>query len=90
MNNLDKIKSLLLDNQTDIAISQLTELATNNPNDDNIFFLLGNAYCKENNWQQALNAYCQAIEINPDSPARLAYEHIQEIMSFFNHDLYNP
>lgn len=90
MNSLDDIKSLLQNNQTDIAIAQLEKLTIAKHDDDEIFFLLGNAYCKKNDWQQALNAYCKAIEINHDSPARLAYEHIQEIMSFFNHDLYNP
>ncbi len=86
----DEIKTLLQENKTDIAISKLEKLAISNHDNDEIFFLLGNAYSKKNAWRQALSAYCKAIEINPDSPARLAYEHIQEIMSFFNHDLYNP
>lgn len=90
MNNLDEIKQLLQDNKTDVAIALLENITSENNRDDEAYFLLGNAYSKKNAWQQALNAYCQAIEINPESPARLAYNHIQEILSFFNHDLYNP
>lgn len=90
MNELEYIKQLLLDNKTDEAIARLDNIIATTPNDDNVYFLLGNAYRKKNAWREALNAYCQAIEINPESPAKLAYEQTQEILAFFNHDLYNP
>ena len=84
------IKELIDNNETDKAISLLNQIIEKDKTCDEAYFLLGNAYCKKNAWQQALNAYCQAIDINPESPATTAYQHIQEILSFFNHDLYNP
>jgi tetratricopeptide (TPR) repeat protein len=67
-----------------------TFFIADNPKCDEAYFLLGNAYCKKNDWREALNAYCQAIDLNPNGPARMAYEHIIEILDFFHHDLYNP
>lgn len=88
---LDEIRGWLHDGETDKAISGLKSLsATDCEQLDEVFFLLGNAYCKKNDWQQAINAYCQAVDINPNSPAKLAYERINEILNFYNHDIYNP
>ena len=87
---MNHIKELLNNNNTDKAIELLSLAIANNPHCDEAYVLLGNAHCKKNDWQQAMNAYCQAIELNPESPAVMAYKHLQEIMDFFNHDLYNP
>lgn len=87
---MDRIKELLNNNDIDKAIELLELSIADNKNCDEAYFMLGNAYCKKNNWQQAMNAYCQAIELNPESPAQMAYNHLQDIMKFFNHDLYNP
>ena len=90
MNKLDHIKQLLQNNNIDTAISLLLELKLQQPENDDIHFILGNAYCKKNDWQQALNAYCQALTINPKSPARIAHDRVIEILNFYHHDRYNP
>lgn len=90
MNNLDNIRELISNNNLEQAINELNSIIENNKSCDEAYFLLGNAHSKNNNWREAINAYCKAIEINPDSPACVAYQHIIEIMDFFNHDLYNP
>ena len=87
---MEHIKYLLNNNDIDKAIKMLKQIIKSNNDSDEAYFLLGNAYCKKNDWQQAINAYCQAIELNPESPALMGYKHLQEIMDFFNHDLYNP
>ena len=33
------------------------------------YYRLGNKFRKEGNWQEALNNYIEAIELDPDSPA---------------------
>ena len=53
-------------------------------------YLRGNAWLKKGNTRQALNNYLQSIELDPDGPAAIAYKHIQEILNFYDHDLYNP
>ena len=74
MEQLKTIKELI--NQGDVteAIRQLDEyLITDSTDRDEAFYLLGNAYRKQGNWQLALNNYQYAIDLNPDSPAREAY-----------------
>lgn len=90
MKEIDKIRELIQSNHIEQAINDLNSIILNQQPCDEVYFLLGNAYCKKNAWREALNAYCQAIELNPESPARMAYDHIIEILDFYNHDFYNP
>ena len=84
MEQLKTIKELI--NQGDVAeaIRQL-----DSTDRDEAFYLLGNAYRKQGNWQLALNNYQYAIDLNPDSPAREAYRMAMDILNFFNKDMYN-
>ena len=54
------------------------------------YYLRGNAYRQQGNWRMAINSYLEAIELDPDGPAVMAYNNAQEILAFFNKDLYNP
>lgn len=54
------------------------------------YFILGNAHRRMANWRLALNSYSEAMELNPASPAKDAYDSVMEILEFYNHDLYNP
>jgi len=89
MEDFGKIEQLLLAGETDEAISLLIDFVSKNPLSDKAFFLLGNAYRKKENWELALNNYRQAIEINPDSPAKYAYNMVIEILEFYNKDMFN-
>ena len=90
MKVLNEINDLIQNNNIEQAITALSSFIAYNQSCDEAYFLLGNAYCKKNAWREALNAYSQAMELNPDGPARMAYDHIIEILDFFHHDLYNP
>lgn len=90
MEQLKTIKELI--NQGDVAeaIRQLDEHLTSDSScRDEAYYLLGNAYRKQGNWQQALNNYRRAIDLNPESPAREAYRMAMDILNFFNKDMYN-
>ena len=50
----------------------------------------GNALRKQGNWQEAINCYIEAIELNPDSPAVEAKAMLDDILNFYNKDAYNP
>lgn len=71
------------------AESILLEELKRTPQEDQIFYLLGNIQRKKSNWQEALQYYAQAIEINPDSPATHAREMIVQILNFYDKDRYN-
>lgn len=89
-----EIRTLLHDSQVAEAISALNvalnDMSLSPSQRAEAYYLLGNAHRKNNNWREALNNYSEAIAINPNSPAQEAYDSVQEILAFFNKDLYNP
>ena len=87
---LNIVKGLIKEGSLDKAISLLSEyIQSDTTNDDEPFYLLGNAYRKQGNWQQALNNYLEAMERNPGSPAVQAHQMMMDILNFYNKDMYN-
>lgn len=90
MEQLKTIKELINQGNVAEAIQLLDNyLSTDSVDQDEAYYLRGNAYRKQGNWQQALNNYQYAIDLNPDSPAREAYRMVMDILNFFNKDMYN-
>lgn len=90
MERLDTIKGLISQGDADQAIGMLDAmLQTDFPGKDEAYYLRGNAYRKQGNWQQALNSYIRAEELNPESPAREARRMVLDILNFYNKDMYN-
>ena len=54
------------------------------------YYKLGNEYRKKGNWQEALNNYINAIELDPDSPAVEAKKMLDDILNYYCTDIYNP
>ena len=76
--------------ETELAIKELDLfLQTSAEHRDQAYYLCGNAWRKQGNWQQALNNYRRAMDINPDSPAKNAYAMVMDILNFYNKDMYN-
>lgn len=87
------IKKLIHEGKVEDAISFLTNLTcskTSKVCNDEVYYLLGNAYRKQGNFQEALNCYLEAIERNPESPAVKARDMLMEILDFYNKEMYNP
>lgn len=91
MNQFDNIKKLINSGDVEKAIEELGRYisAGNNPDKDEAYYLIGNAYRKQGNWRQALNNYQSAIELNPESPAVQARNMVMNILDFYNKDMYN-
>lgn len=89
----NKIRALLARNETDEAIHLLTPLiekgATTTCDDDELFYLYGNAWRKKGNWKKALENYLEAMSLNPQSPAKEAHRMLMDILEFYNKDMYN-
>ena len=83
------IKELIKEGQLETAIEQLSQYIQLDSTDDEPYYLLGNAYRKQGNWQLALNNYLEAMERNPESPAVHAYQMTMDILNFYNKDMYN-
>ena len=90
MDRLSQIESVLSDGSADEAIGLLEEdIASLEEPSDRAYYLRGNAYRKKGDWQGAINNYLEAIAINPDSPAKNAYSIANDILDFYNKDMYN-
>ena len=91
MNEITECKRLLQEGQIEEVMQRIQELlhAGTHPADE-LYYLLGNAYRKQQNWQQAINCYSEAVAVNPESPAREARTMILDILNFYHKDLYTP
>jgi tetratricopeptide (TPR) repeat protein len=85
-----KLRDLLEASKADEAIAAAEQYrAEGGVMDDELFYLLGNAWRKKGNWQMAMNNYLEAIHLNPESPAQQALDIANEILAFYNKDMYN-
>ena len=86
----ERIQALLGADKADEAISLLDGYrAGGGRMDDALFYLLGNAWRKKGNWQMAINNYLEALSLNPESPAQQALDIANDILDFYNKDMYN-
>ncbi|MDE7412491.1 MAG: hypothetical protein K2N05_01695 [Muribaculaceae bacterium] len=81
-----KIKTL----PTEEAIRILSDYISDNPSSDEALTMRGMKYWSTDQRSLAINDYLAAIRINPDSTARLALQASQDILNYYNKDLYNP
>ena len=87
---MNQIKKLLREDKTSQAIEELNNFISTHPDcDDEPYYLLGNAWRKQGNWQFALNNYMEAIDRNPESPAVEAKRMVMDILEFYNKDMFN-
>ena len=54
------------------------------------YYQQGNAWRKQGDFKRALDCYMEAIALDPESPAVAAKEMLDDIMSFYCKDYYNP
>lgn len=88
---LDEIKSKIEGGtQPSEAIPLLDELIKDEPRNDEAYLERGLLHWSCGHRANAINDYLAAIEINPESKARLALKTANEILDYYNKDLYNP
>lgn len=54
------------------------------------YYRAGNACRRTGDWQGAINNYLAAVELDPDSPAGEAKRMLDDILGYYNKDMYNP
>ena len=54
------------------------------------FYNHGNEYRRKGDWKHALDNYLEAIALDPESPAVEAKRMLDDILSFYCKDFYNP
>lgn len=87
--NIETIKKLIAEGHISEAIN-LAKNCMGQGNDAMLHYLMGNAYMKQGNRKEAMNAYRLSEQLDPESPAAETRKMIDNIMAFYNKDLYNP
>ncbi len=54
------------------------------------YYLKGNQFRKMGNYPEAINNYIEAIELDPESPAKEAKRMLDDVLEFYCKDFYNP
>ena len=85
----ENVNQALLEGKMDQAFEQLQQMIAANPKDDEAHYLMGNYYRKIGETRLSMNSYLAAIDINPESPAQFAYDHMIKVLDFYNKDMYN-
>lgn len=72
------------------AVAYLSTYIETHPEDDEAYTLRGMKYWSLNLRKEAINDYLTAININPQSSARMALDYANSILDYYNKDLLNP
>ena len=91
--SIEEIKRLLSESKSEQVIAAVDQMVSGRIDRAvmaQAYYLRGNAYRQQGNMRQAMNSYLESMELEPDGPAAQAYHTIQEILNFYDHDLYNP
>ena len=72
------------------AIERITAYLAENPKDTDALTLRGMKHFGNGQRALAINDYLAALEIDPDCNARLALQSANDILDYYNKDLYNP
>ena len=92
MKNIEELKNLLANSESDQVIAATQEWIASEKKDDlaTVFYLRGNAFRQKENWREAMNCYLRAVELDPHGPGVEAYEMAKRILDYYNKDYYNP
>lgn len=91
MKSLEEIRSMLESGAIPSeVIIELDAFIASNPQSDEAYLERGMLHWGCNNRALAINDYHAAIAINPDSLAKQALQNANDILDFYNKDLYNP
>ena len=90
MSVFQKIEELINQNRLEEAIISLNNAIKIDTYNDQLYFQRGKLHWRFGNRSQAITDYEHAVAINPQSPARIALDNAQDVISFFNPDIFNP
>lgn len=90
MLSLPNIQQLIDENRFDEAKTELDMFLTEQPSDDEAYFMRGKLKWREQNYSGAVTDFEHAVAINPDNGAQHALELARDVFDYYNPDLLNP
>lgn len=91
MDTLEQIRTSINNGLSkEAALSLLDEYIVLYPDSDEAYTLRGLQYWSLGKRSAAINDYLKAIKLNPHSKAQEALRSANEILDYYNKDLYNP
>ena len=87
---IESLKAEIKTASYEVAIEKLTAYISLHPDSDEALTVRGMKYWGAGQRSLAINDYLAAIRLNPESRARLALQATNDILDYYNKDLYNP
>ena len=89
MSLIDDVNKFLVCGKNDDALALLDTQIKINPDDDELYYLKGKIYHKQQDWKNAIENYQHAVYLNEGSPARDTLKLVNKILLFYNKDVFN-
>lgn len=89
-NEQDILRDLTKGLTAEQAVEQLNRYIAEHPESDEALTMRGMKYWAMSRRSEAINDYLAAIRLNPQSRAVQALKATNEILDYYNKDLYNP
>ena len=86
----EAVQKLIEESRYDEALNMLNERIKKCSDDDEAYYLRGALYKQLGKWGESLSDLNKAIAINPESPAVILRQLLQDIVDFRYTDLLNP
>lgn len=86
----DIIRQLSAEGCYEEALHVLNGWIEKSPEDDEAYYLRGALYKQLGRWGESMSDLNRALAINPDSPAAVLRQLLQDIIDFRHTDLLNP
>lgn len=83
------IKRLTDEGNLHEALSKINDALQLAPDDARLLYLKGNVFMKRGEWGDAITMFCKAESLDPNGPAHEARRMLDDIMNFYNKDMYN-
>lgn len=87
---MEEIKALIKGMSSEEAIEFLDKFIKENPHNTDALTLRGMRYWSLGQRADAINDYLAAIKIDPECSAKQALRATNDILDYYNKDLYNP
>jgi tetratricopeptide (TPR) repeat protein len=89
--SLEQVKDLIESNKLDEAQKLIQKSLDVDSSSEALYFYLGQIYYRQQKWGEAINAYHQVLELNPDhKEAQSNIEMAKNILGYFTPDMFNP